>query len=74
MTQVHFYDQTCVHVDGYKNIIRFDTEQVMLRCPKQILEIYGQSLRIASFHDTEILVQGKIEGVRWISEGAMVHG
>ena len=39
MTQVHFYDQTCVHVDGYRQIVSFDTTQVLLRCKKNMLVI-----------------------------------
>ena len=49
MTQVHFYDQTCVHVDGYRQIVSFDTTQVLLRCKKNMLVIEGNALRIASF-------------------------
>lgn len=46
MTQVHFYDQTCVHVDGYRQIVSFDTTQVLLRCKKNMLVIEGNALRI----------------------------
>ena len=58
MTQVHFYDQTCVHVDGYRQIVSFDTTQVLLRCKKNMLVIEGNALRIASFDGAEITVRG----------------
>lgn len=65
MTQVHFYDQTCVHVDGYRQIVSFDTTQVLLRCKKNMLVIEGNALRIASFDGAEITVRGDIAAVRW---------
>lgn len=73
MTQVHFYDQVCVHVDGYRQIVSFDTEQVLLSCKKDLLLIEGKSLRIASFDGTEMTVRGNITGVRWKMEGAEDH-
>lgn len=73
MTQVHFYDQVCVHVDGYRQIVSFDTEQVLLRCKKNLLLIEGKSLRIASFDGAEMTVRGNITGVRWKAEGAESH-
>ena len=75
MTQVHFYDQTCVHVDGYRQIVSFDTTQVLLRCRKNMLAIEGNALRIASFDGAEITVRGDIEAVRWRGEeAACVNG
>ena len=70
MTQVHFYDQTCVHVDGYRQIVSFDTTQVLLRCK---LVIEGNALRIASFDGAEITVRGDIAAVRWKGEEAEKH-
>lgn len=73
MTQVHFYDQLCVHVDGYRQIVRFDTEQILLRCKKSLLLIEGKSLHIASFDRNEMTVRGNITGVRWKVEEAENH-
>ena len=73
MTQVHFYDQVCVHVDGYRQILRFDTEQILLQCKKKLLLIEGKSLRIASFDGTEMTVRGNITGVRWKTEEVEVR-
>lgn len=73
MTQVHFYDQTCVHVDGYKNIIRFDSSQVLLCCRKGNLVICGSLLHIASFNREEITIVGNIFSVHWEMEGEMLH-
>ena len=66
MTQVHFYDQTCVHVDGYRQIVSFDTTQVLLRCKKNMLVIEGNALRIASFDGAEITVRGDIAAVGYL--------
>ena len=73
MTQVHFYEQTCVHVDGYRQIVSFDPEQVLLQCRKHMLAIEGTGLRIDSFDETEITVRGNIEAVRWKTEGVDAH-
>lgn len=73
MTQVHFYDQTCVHVDGYRQIVSFDTTQVLLRCKKNMLVIEGNALWIASFDGAEITVRGDIAAVRWKVEEAEKH-
>ncbi len=73
MTQVHFYDQTCVHVDGYRQIVGFDTTQVLLRCKKNMLVIEGNALRIASFDGAEITVRGDIAAGRWKVEEAEKH-
>ncbi len=73
MTQVHFYDQVCVHVDGYRQILSFDTEQILLQCKKNLLLIEGKSLRIASFDGTEMTVRGNITGVRWKTEEVEVR-
>ena len=74
MTQVHFYDQTCVHVDGYRQIVSFDTTQVLLRCKKNMLVIEGNALRIASFDGAEITVRGDIAAVRWkVEEAPLCH-
>ncbi|MGN0389766.1 MAG: YabP/YqfC family sporulation protein [Wujia sp.] len=69
MTQVHFYNQSCVHVDGYKSIISFNKNQILLRCKKNVLAINGSQLQIYSFNGTEITVQGHIESVCWQTEG-----
>lgn len=68
-----FYDQTCVHVDGYRQIVSFDTTQVLLRCKKNMLVIEGNALRIASFDGAEITVRGDIAAVRWKVEEAEKH-
>ena len=31
MTQILMYDQTCMHVDGYKSMRHFDTKTIELQ-------------------------------------------
>ena len=69
MTQIHFYNQNCVHVDGYKKIISFNKKEVLLRCKRNILSVFGSQLQIYSFNGTEITIQGIIDGVCWKTEG-----
>lgn len=69
MTQVHFYNHDSVHVDGYRNIVSFNDNEIVLRCKKNNLIIFGSKLQIVSFNGMEISVRGYIEGVRWNYEG-----
>lgn len=65
MTQIHFYNQSSVVVDGYKSIISFNKQQILLQCKKHRLEINGTGLNIHSFNGMEITIQGRILSVAW---------
>lgn len=66
MTQIIMYDRNTVHVDGYRRIVRFEPEQVLLSCRTCDLLIEGRALRILSFCDAEILVGGEVSGIHWL--------
>lgn len=73
MTQIHLYDQSCVHIDGYKHIISFDTTRVLLQCKKHKLLVSGCSLRITSYQADELLIQGEIASINWVTEEVASH-
>lgn len=68
MTQILMYDQTCMHVDGYKSMRHFDTKTIELQCGKKKLQISGNSLLITSFHAEEMIIYGNILSVEWKQE------
>lgn len=68
MTQIIIYDQTGIHVDGYKRIISFDSSMILLQCKKKKLIVTGNALAIASFTSEEILIRGEILSVNWSVE------
>ena len=65
MTQVILYDDTTVHIDGYKNIINFDSVHICIRCKDKILNITGKNLQIDSFSDVKMVISGVISGLEW---------
>ncbi|MBR1815486.1 MAG: YabP/YqfC family sporulation protein [Lachnospiraceae bacterium] len=65
MTQVILYDDRTVHIDGYKNIISFDSEHMCIRCKDKVLDIKGKNLQIDSFSEVKMVISGVISGLEW---------
>ena len=65
MTQIILYDNKSVHIDGYKNIITFNSDHLCVSCKNRILEIYGNNLQIDSFTEVCMVVSGKIDNICW---------
>ncbi len=68
MTQVILYDNKSVHIDGYKNIINFNSAKMSLKCKDKILEIKGNNLCIDSFSEVSMVVSGQIEDISWVNQ------
>ncbi len=66
MTRIILYDQKSMHIDGYKNILRFSEEKIYIQCKEQILEVSGSKLYISSFNGIEMTINGMISGIKWI--------
>ncbi|MBQ9609986.1 MAG: YabP/YqfC family sporulation protein [Lachnospiraceae bacterium] len=65
MTQVVLYDDKTVHIDGYKNIINFNSEHMCIRCRDKVLNIKGKNLQIDSFSEIKMIISGVILCLEW---------
>lgn len=65
MTQVILFDDKSVHIDGYKNIISFNSEHMCIRCRDKVLDIRGNNLQIDSFSEVKMVISGVISGLEW---------
>ena len=65
MTQVILFDDKSVHIDGYKNIISFNSEHMCIRCRDKVLDIRGNNLQIDSFSEVKMVTSGVISGLEW---------
>lgn len=52
-----------IYVQGFKEIVSFSNEMVLLRLNKNSLKIYGKNLIIKELNKTSISVNGKIDSV-----------
>ena len=66
MTQVILYDDKTVHIDGYKNIISFDSEHMCIKCKDKVLDITGKNLQIDSFSEVKMVISGRINNIGWL--------
>ena len=66
MTKIILIDDTTIHIEGYKNIITMESEQVCIQCQKKRLMIYGEKLKIETFSNVELNVYGLITKIEWM--------
>ena len=68
MTQIILYDNKTIHIDGYKSIINFRSDELSVKCKERTLVIKGSELQIDSFSEVCMVVSGKINDVSWVNQ------
>lgn len=55
-----------LHIENFKNIIRYLPEQILIQCHKQKLLIVGRHLGIAFYSKEEMKIIGEILEIKFI--------
>lgn len=54
-----------IDVVNYIDIISFNDKNIIIKCPNYILDIGGTSLIITKLIDTEIIINGQIDSIKF---------
>lgn len=60
MTRIVINENKSVYVDGYRHILKYNEDEIILKLSKKQLLIKGSELTITSFCNTELLIKGNI--------------
>lgn len=63
MPRIEMWGKGCVTVDGYKNIVRYDKDIVILSCKKAGVEIRGFEMEIKALERGYVEIRGEIASV-----------
>ena len=63
MTRIVINENKSVYVDGYRHILKYDEDEIVLKLSKKQLHIKGNELTITSFCNTEFLITGNIMNI-----------
>lgn len=50
-----------IHIINYENIIHFDSNKILVKCPINTVSINGVNLSVVKLMDNEILINGTIK-------------
>lgn len=70
MTRVEVIGQLQVRVENHRGIVTFRSSQVIVRIPEGRMVIDGQDLVIGWVDQGDILVSGRVNGVRFEEDRA----
>ncbi|MBE5944233.1 MAG: hypothetical protein E7258_04875 [Lachnospiraceae bacterium] len=65
MTKLILFDDKSIHIEGYKNIVNMEKNQIRINCGKKILNILGKELKIEILTSIELNIYGKICNIFW---------
>ncbi len=65
MAHINFFGNRQVLVDGCRSVVEYTDEVVCLNLGKSVLKINGENIKITSYNDLEILINGKFISVEF---------
>ncbi len=54
-----------VHIENYTSVLTYETEKIVLLCPKVSMTILGKHLKIARLNPDEIQIEGFIQSISY---------
>lgn len=58
----------CVAIEGFKSIVNYNQEEMVLRSQKKLIHIFGENFKICDLTCGYILIEGKIKNISLTGE------
>lgn len=52
-------------IENYRGLMEYSQEAIRVQTSQQLISVTGRSMEICAITDTDILIEGVIESVRW---------
>lgn len=66
MARLIIRDDRYIYIDGYRQILEYTPEKVLLECNNKKIKIIGDNLIIKCYQTTEMCICGKLSNINFI--------